>query len=129
MALLEGNNLTEWIKALEPINPLAFKHLPAGTQIIHISSQTMQPVYFATLEHAADGLPDELEKYMDEALVHHYDEMTNMLEPLTTDGWFVFPVPAVEVPTFPAAQLPEKVKELGDGKWTTHGLNNKDRIF
>lgn len=108
MAQLTGNNITEWIAALEPVTD--WSQMAAGTKIIHLSSQTMEPDFFATLMPASGSHPDMVLYYNDQDCAGSICEQV-------TSGWFYFPEPAQEVSTLPAAQIKSRVRELGDGKW------------
>lgn len=115
MAQLKGNDLTEWIKALEPVDPESFKTMEKGTKIIHLDSITMEPDTFQHLQIANELHPD-LVYYQTAGATY----IGNYYE-RSTAGWFYFPEPAVEAELIKARQ-PGKVRELGDGKWKDVGV-------
>lgn len=105
---LEGNNLKEWIAALEPVDPEQFKTMEKGTKIIHITSSTMQPDEFVNYEAETELHP---------ALVEYNPASSpDSLNSYGVTGWFFFPEPAVEQTGLEPAREKGKVKELG-GKW------------
>lgn len=108
MAQLKGNDLTEWIKALLPVDPESFKTMEKGAKIIHLSSTSLEPYLFDFYD---------LEMDMVGALLDGDIAPTSF----SGDCWFYYPEPAVEAEPIKARQ-PGKVRELGDGKWKTIGV-------
>lgn len=112
MAQLQGNDLSEWIKALEPVKPEDFKLMESGTLIIHESSTTLEPDSFEALK-AADELTPELVMYSPAGVPAYYER--------SLAGWFYFPKPAPETPLLPEVKTKGRVKEFG-GRWQRLGL-------
>lgn len=125
MAMLKGNDLSEWIKALEPVDwSNAVEH---GSKMIHESSSTMEPLMFLNIQHSTIR---ENEKEWHRIQLQFGDPETGTVyeahdydtgDPMA--GWFYFPEPAAEV--VPLAASKGKVRELGDGKWKTLGRGGK----
>jgi hypothetical protein len=113
MALLPGNNLKEWIQALEPVTD--WRELTAGTLVIHEDSTDLVPKYFVSWNRSRLG----------GGITPVISDAADLSDPHkdTSFGWFLFPEQPVvdEI----RSRIAGKVRELGDGKWITHGIKER----
>ena len=117
--MLQGNNLKEWIAALEPISLEQFKTLEPGTKIIHLESSTMQPDTFERLELKGVDIDPESEEPLLTSLVWFIPagDSDGVFGAYPAEDWFLYPKEAFEEKKFPAALTKGKVKEIGNGNW------------